>query len=292
MQNQKTHKKNFSIILTLILLILIIPFSLAEIVPVNTNNQAIITNDQINQQIVQQGTQTRNEITTYIDKKVAETISTLTTDGQAFINENFKAFDRQMRAFALKVLIQLIIGIVVSIVFANALWYMIKKALDKKEADRPRYLILDTLTAKNYGLISEEYKAKIDKERDTIIKSPVFEETKNNPEAPTLTEIEEMMKQADELKKGTSIKDLPKHVQKVTEPKKGFLEKIKEKNLQKKKDSLQKKKMIEQKKAKQELEKIEEAEKKEKEKLEKKKAELKKKIEEEKPLKVDDMELI
>lgn len=276
MQQHSSRKTSVSLILTITLILLIIPFSLAEIVPVNTNNQALITNEQLNNQIQQQGLQTRSEITTYIDQKVAETISTLTTDGQEFINKNFKAFDKQMHELALKVLIQLIVGIMVAIILANAIWYAIKKAIDKKGEERPRYLILDTLTAKNYGLISEEYKAKIDREKNTNVKPPVFEETKNNPEPPTLTEIEQMINQAEDLK---NPKKTITGVNKPTEPKKGFIQKIKEKNEQKKKDKNLKKKMLEQKKAKEELEKIEEIEKKEKEKIEKKKSELKKKLE-------------
>lgn len=281
MKKAKITQKPALLIITIILMILLIPFSLAEIVPVNTNNQALITNEQLNNQIQQQGLQTRNEITTYIDKKVAETISTVTIDGQNFVNENFKAFDKRMHELALKVLIQLIIGIICAIIFANALWYAIKKAINKKEEERPRYLLLDTLTAKQYGLISDEYKSKIDKERDTIVKSPVFEEQKNNPEPPTMTEIEEMMKQSEEMRSGKMHKNLSATINKATkEPKKSIFQKLKEKSEKKKIEKKIKKNKIEKEKTEKELERIEKGEKIEQEKIDKKKAELKKKLEE------------
>lgn len=182
-----------NIILTLILLS-IIPFSIAEPTPVPVyNEQTIVSNNDLQNLITQEGIKTRTEITLYADRKISEMITTVKTDGQKFIDDNFKVFDKRMHELALKIQIQFLIGIFCTIILAQGLWWIIARILNKKDKDRPRYINLDTYTAQKYGLISEEYQEKITKEDQTVVKKVVTTEEKPTPIPPSMTEIEAML---------------------------------------------------------------------------------------------------
>ena len=66
----------------------------------------------------------------YFDQKALEAEKFMETEGQAFIDENFKILDAQVRKLANTMLIKMIVGIIASILCAHLLWYLIKNRIE------------------------------------------------------------------------------------------------------------------------------------------------------------------
>jgi hypothetical protein len=67
----------------------------------------------------------------YFDTKSKELLETVTADAQGFIDENFRVLDERMNMLANKLLIKACVGLICSLLFALALWSLIKRAVRK-----------------------------------------------------------------------------------------------------------------------------------------------------------------
>jgi hypothetical protein len=183
---------------TLFCLILILTLTIPLAFAVNTINPQpppqTTSLEDIKQTIIQQGIQTRTEITAYSDRKITEMITTVRTDGQKFIDDNYKVLDARIQEIALKLLIKLVLGIFFAIILSSAVWYAIRRAIEKKERLRPKDMTQDQYLAKKHGLISEEKKTQLLEEDHTIIKQTPLSETRLEPPTPpSISEIEKII---------------------------------------------------------------------------------------------------
>jgi len=117
------------ITITLILFLLAIPLITA---------QEGIGIDQAGLQnfIVKEEIKTRNEVKAHIDKTKDDLKKYVETEGQAFIDSNFKVLDERVHSLANKMLVKASIGIIVAIIFSQLIWFLIKRKIDsfkKKE---------------------------------------------------------------------------------------------------------------------------------------------------------------
>jgi hypothetical protein len=188
----REHTKTlFCITLTLILLI-------PSVFAVNTINpqpppQATSLED-IKNTIIQQGIQTRTEITAYSDRKISEMITTVRTDGQKYIDDNYKVLDARIQEIALKLMIKIVLGIFFAIILSSAVWYAIKRAITKKDRLRPRDMTQDQFLAHKHGLITEEKKTQLLEEDQTIIRQNPLSGTRLEPPTPpSISEIEKII---------------------------------------------------------------------------------------------------
>lgn len=161
--------------------------------------------DPINQlinHVSQEHQKTRLELTKYADAKFSQYDERITTEIKPFIDENFKIFDDRMHALATQFILQLTLALFLTIIIANAVWFIIKRSLERlRKPKNPT--IKDQLTQKKYGMITQEYQTKITKEDETIIKNPILQERENTPQSPDMQQIQAILekKRAEEQKK-------------------------------------------------------------------------------------------
>jgi len=184
-------KPTIKITTLLLFLIIIIPLTLAvEPTPIPNDPNANLKN-----YVTAEHIKTRTEFTQYTDRKIDELITYVTTKGQDQINENFQVLDERVRLMFLKAQIQLALNIILSIITAQAIWWFLKKKLEKIRKPRPTS-IKDNLTANKYGLMSQDYQNKITQEDQTIIKPTTYHDTnETTPNTPQVDLIEEMLKE-------------------------------------------------------------------------------------------------
>lgn len=144
--------------------------------------------------IIQQGIQTRTEITAYTDRKISEMITTVRTEGQQFIDDNYRVLDARIQEIALKLMIKIIIGIFFAIILSSAVWYAIRRAIEKKNRLRPKELNQDKFIAPKHGLITTEKQAQLREEDQTVIKQTPLSGTRLEPPTPpSINEIEKII---------------------------------------------------------------------------------------------------
>lgn len=230
--------KKTKIILTITLLIIIL-------LPILASADEVMTTEQyqdLKQQINSEGIKTRTELTLYVDRKVAETMTAIETQVKPYIDENFKIFDNSMRILAIKFQVQLAVTLFCVIILSNATWYWIRRKLDSKKEKIPKTIKKDTLLADKYGLVSEEYLEKIRKEDESVIKpTPFHDVDKTSVEPPAMTTIERLLekKRQEELEKQQAIER--KKIADEEKKKNSWLQKIKDQREANKKFKLEKK---------------------------------------------------
>jgi hypothetical protein len=88
----------------------------------------------------QEELKTRSDLKVYIDKKASDLTSDFETKGQAFIDDNVKAFDDNMRDLVTKSLIKLLIVIVAGVLMAHLIWALIMNSIRKMRDHREQLL--------------------------------------------------------------------------------------------------------------------------------------------------------
>jgi hypothetical protein len=223
-------KPTIKITLTLLLfLITIIPFTLAvdNPAPIPTDPYASIKNH-----ITAENIRTRTEFTQYTDRKIDEFTTYINTQGQKYVDENFKVLDDRMRAMFLKAQIQLTLNIILSIITAQAIWWFLKRKLEKIRRPRPTS-IKDNLSANKYGTISPEYQNKIDAEDKTIIKPTTYQDNnETTPNTPKVDLIEQMLADKRRKEQEQAQREFEKQ-EKIRQQKMTELNKLKQERLKK-----------------------------------------------------------
>lgn len=179
-------------ILTIITLLLLTPLLAAA-----ADQQVADTTTQIRTQITAEHIKTRTEITQYADKLANQVVEVVKNDGYKFLDELFQTFDNRIRILAIKIQFQLTLTIILSIIFANAIWYWIKTTIEKKNKKLPRNIYQDTYMANQYGQISPTYQEKITREDQTIIRPTNLTDTNNQkePNTPSINQLEQMIQE-------------------------------------------------------------------------------------------------
>lgn len=119
---------------------------------------------QILDHVTGENQKTRSELTIYTDRKIGEMTTTLETKGRNFINENFARFDQNIRDLALKIQIQASVTLLGIIILSQAVWYFIKRKLEKKEKATSR-ILQDTLYKEKYGFLPPKTIAEFEREQ-------------------------------------------------------------------------------------------------------------------------------
>jgi hypothetical protein len=210
------HNKKIKITTIILLIILTIPLSIAITTPITPINPTTNINEQndlgtseaIQNTIIREHLKTRQEIKTYTDGKITEMENTVKTDGQKFIDENFRILDQRMQDLATKFLIKIAIAIVACIIFANATWFYFKRLINRKEAKRPNTITADELNTKLHGIIHEEFAKKLEQEKKVEYKAPPAQEF--NEKQPIPPTVEMITKQIEEQKKKQPENQQPK----------------------------------------------------------------------------------
>lgn len=162
--------------------------------PINPQTPVGVTNDQLMNVILQENIKTRTEFTAYTDRKITEMITTVKTDGQAMIDENFRILDQRIQDTATKLVIKITIGIIIAIILGLSIWYSIYHQINKLLKKRPHSLTSDEYALTRAGLITPEYATKIEKESRTQYKMPPSPEYKDaQPKPPSIQQIEKMI---------------------------------------------------------------------------------------------------
>jgi hypothetical protein len=134
-------------------------------------------------------------------------------------------FDARMYSLATTFLIKFVIAGVSVIIFANALWYYLRRLITKKESRRPKTLTSDDLNTKLHGIIHEEFRNKIEQEKNIEYKNkPNQEYNEKQPVPPTVEMIEKQIaKKKAEQKHREELEALTKIAPEI---KKGLLKRI------------------------------------------------------------------
>jgi hypothetical protein len=152
------------------------------------------TLESIQTTISQEGVKTRQEVTTYIDGKSAEILDTTSTNMKNYVASTYTKFYKDIYDLWKQIQVAAIITIFATIILANAVWYAIKRLVEKKDRARPRYLLQDKLLAKKYGLATDEHLDKIHKEDKTIYEQKQTPDHRyTSPTPPTMSKIEEII---------------------------------------------------------------------------------------------------
>jgi hypothetical protein len=153
------------IIIILLLLLITIPIITAE---------EVTTDSQIRNLIIQQEILTRKEIKDHFDKTKKELEKFFEKEGKKFIDDNFKAIDNKIRKEFNILLIKGIIGIITSILFAQIIFYILKRKIksmeERKKAKVPLKEIQEKkiLSKEEDGKIQESKEKGLLKSHDTI----------------------------------------------------------------------------------------------------------------------------
>jgi len=185
---------------TTITLLLILPIIHAQNTDITTINK--LTEEHI---------KTRNDLKQYCDHKTDLMIKTVETEGQQFIDENFKVFDKRIHNLAREMLIRFIIALVTGILLSQLLFYIIKRKIEQKKLPRTRTLISDGLRPQEAKLTTTKYEEK-HKEKE---EPPLFEEPTNTTPPPQIQK--ELTKQEKKLIKQREkrLKQLIKQQEKI-----------------------------------------------------------------------------
>ena len=153
------------IIIILLIITLITPIVLAE---------EITTSSQIRNLIIQQEILTRTQIKAHIDKTQNEMEKYVQKEGKAFIDANFQILDNQVRKEFRTLLIKFVIGAITSILFAQIIFYIIKRKIEAMKERKKARVPLKEIKEKKILSTLEDQKIKesqekgILKENDTI----------------------------------------------------------------------------------------------------------------------------
>jgi hypothetical protein len=187
----------------LTLIILLLPSALSE----EAINDPYLS---LKNHVTAESIKTRTEFTSYTDKKIEEMNTQVTTKVQGYIDENFKILDDRTRLMFLKAQIQISIAVILCIIIANAIWYLIKRSIEKIRKPIPK-TIKDNLTANKYGLISEKYQETIHQEDKTIIKPTAYQDlTETSINTPQVKIIEELLREKKEKERLQAEKEKQK----------------------------------------------------------------------------------
>jgi len=190
---------NKKIIILLITILLVLPLIQAQ-----QQTSMIIAN-----KITEEHVKTRNDLKQYCDHKTDLMVKTVETEGQEFIDENFRIFDKRIHDLAREFLIRFIIAVTASILLAQLLFYVIKRKIEKKELPRKRILAPDGLRPQEIKLTTKEYRKVREEEKEL----PTFEEH----EYMTKKEIRQTEKQKKKIEeqRQKKLKQLKKQQEKL-----------------------------------------------------------------------------
>ena len=201
MNKQHTYK---------IIILLILTISLTNTTQAETQDIELIQTH-----VTIENTKTRTELTKYTDRKIGEMITTLKKDGEKYVNDNFAVFDARIHDLAKKLQVQIAITLFCIIILSQATWLMIKRKIEKKEQKINPKITKDNLTANKYGLTSEEFKTKINKEDKTVIKQETLSATSETIKPPEMTEIERMLRNKRQQEEEEQIKEEEEQLRKA-----------------------------------------------------------------------------
>jgi len=147
------------IIILLFLTILIIPTVTAE---------EITTDSQIRNLIIQQEIITRKQINDHTDLIKEDIEKFVQKEGQAFIDNNFKILDNTVRKEFRTLLIKFVIGAISSILFAQIIFYILKRKIKLMEERKKAKVPLKELQEKKILSKEEDDNIKESKEQGLL----------------------------------------------------------------------------------------------------------------------------
>jgi len=147
------------IIILLFLTILIIPTVTAE---------EITTDSQIRNLIIQQEIITRKQINAHTDLIKEDIEKFVQKEGQAFIDNNFKILDNTVRKEFRTLLIKFVIGAISSILFAQIIFYILKRKIKLMEERKKAKVPLKELQEKKILSKEEDDNIKESKEQGLL----------------------------------------------------------------------------------------------------------------------------
>ena len=116
------------IFLTMLTLLLLTPLVLSE--------EANVGTEDLKNFIIKDSMNTVKDVNQHIDLRINGVMKDFQTQGQAWVDENFLAFDERVHALANKMLVKLCIGIFSTILFSQLVWLLIRRELNKRRKKR------------------------------------------------------------------------------------------------------------------------------------------------------------
>jgi len=131
---------------TIILLIFISFLFCFSVYAQTTTSSSGASIDDLRNSVINENFKTRAELKAYLDKMRAEMSLEFQNEGQKFIDDNFRVLEDRIKSIFRTLLFAALVGIIASIVLANAIWFLIKRAIRriwrrKKEIIRMKDII-------------------------------------------------------------------------------------------------------------------------------------------------------
>jgi len=131
---------------TIILLIFISFLFCFSVYAQTTTSSSGASIDDLRNSVINENFKTRAELKAYLDKMRTEMSLEFQNEGQKFIDDNFQVLEDRIKSIFRTLLFAALVGIIASIVLANAIWFLIKRAIRriwrrKKEIIRMKDII-------------------------------------------------------------------------------------------------------------------------------------------------------